>query len=134
MIDRTAEIIRFAELDDYALYPVRALSSGMAARLGFAIATDVEPDILLIDEALSVGDESFRAKSNARIDALWRHDTTVVVVSHDLAAIRTTCDKAIWLEAGHIVAIGKPTDIVAQYVRAVDDAAVSALSQARTGT
>jgi ABC-type polysaccharide/polyol phosphate transport system ATPase subunit len=128
---RTPEILRFAELEEYARYPVRALSSGMAARLGFAIATDVDPDILLVDEALAVGDESFRAKSKARIDELWRHDTTVIVVSHDLTTIRATCERAIWLDHGHIMAIGTPADVIARYMRAVDDDAINALLRAR---
>lgn len=131
--ERIDEILRFAELEEYARYPVHALSSGMAARLGFAIATDVDPDILLIDEALSIGDESFRTKSKARIDALWRHDTTVVVVSHDLSYIRATCEKALWLDRGRIAAIGTPADVADRYVRAVDEAAVSALLRARAG-
>ena len=130
---RIGEILRFAELEEYARYPVHALSSGMAARLGFAIATDVDPDILLIDEALAVGDESFRAKSKARIDALWRHNTTVVVVSHDLSYIRSTCEKAVWLERGRIASFGTPQEIATRYVRAVDEAAVSALLRSRAG-
>jgi ABC-type polysaccharide/polyol phosphate transport system ATPase subunit len=131
--ERAADILRFAELEEYAHYPVRALSSGMAARLGFAIATDVEPNILLIDEALAVGDESFRAKSKARIDALWRHDTTVIVVSHDLTYVRTTCERAFWLDHGRIAAVGAPQDVVGEYIRSVDEAAISALRQARAG-
>jgi ABC-type polysaccharide/polyol phosphate transport system ATPase subunit len=131
--ERIDEILRFAELEEYARYPVHALSSGMAARLGFAIATDVDPDILLIDEALSIGDESFRTKSKARIDALWRHDTTVVVVSHDLSYIRATCEKAIWLDRGRIAAMGTPPEVADRYVRAVDEAAVNALLRARAG-
>lgn len=130
--DRTSAILHFAELEEYRNYPVRALSSGMVARLGFAIATDVEPDILLIDEALSVGDESFRAKSRARIDALWRHDTTVIVVSHDLSFVRTTCERAIWMERGKIAGDGQPGQIVDDYVRFVDQAAHAALGLART--
>jgi lipopolysaccharide transport system ATP-binding protein len=133
MTTRTREILRFAELEEYARYPVRSLSSGMAARLGFAIATDVEPEILLIDEALAVGDESFRAKSKARIDALWRHDTTVVVVSHDLGYIRSACERALWLDRGRIAAAGRPEEIVDRYIRAVDEAAISALLRARAG-
>jgi len=130
---RSSKILAFAELEDYARYPVRALSSGMSARLGFAIATDVEPDILLIDEALAVGDESFRAKSKARIDTLWRHDTTVVVVSHDLGYIRATCEKVVWLDRGRIAAAGSADAVIAQYVQAVDEAAINALLQARVG-
>ena len=126
-------MLRFAELEEYRHYPVRALSSGMIARLGFAIATDVEPDILLIDEALSVGDESFRAKSRARIDALWHVETTVVVVSHDLAFVRSACERAVWLDRGRIAANGAPGEVVDRYVRAVDEAALIALELARTG-
>ena len=129
---RTDGILRFAELEEYRHYPVRALSSGMIARLGFAIATDVEPDVLLIDEALAVGDESFRAKSRARIDALWHASTTVIVVSHDLAFVRSTCERAVWLDRGRIAAAGAPADVVDRYVRSVDEAAVTALALARS--
>jgi lipopolysaccharide transport system ATP-binding protein len=128
---RIDAILDFAELDEYRLYPVRALSSGMAARLGFAVATDSDADILLIDEALSVGDESFRAKSRARIDALWHEHRTVVIVSHDLALVRSMCEKAVWVERGRIVAAGPPNEIVDRYVRAVDEAAINALLRAR---
>jgi ABC-type polysaccharide/polyol phosphate transport system ATPase subunit len=128
---RLDAILTFAELQEYRRYPVRALSSGMAARLGFAIATDADADILLVDEALSVGDESFRAKSRARIDALWHAHRTVVIVSHDLSLVRTICEKAVWVERGRIVAAGPPGEIVDRYVRAVDAAAIDALLRAR---
>jgi lipopolysaccharide transport system ATP-binding protein len=129
--NRLDAILAFAELEEYRQYPVRALSSGMAARLGFAIATDSDADILLIDEALSVGDESFRAKSRARIDALWHEHRTVVIVSHDLALVRSLCEKAVWVDGGRIVAVGPPGEIVESYVRAVDEAAINALLRAR---
>jgi homopolymeric O-antigen transport system ATP-binding protein len=128
---RIDAILAFAELDEYRQYPVRALSSGMAARLGFAVATDSDADILLVDEALSVGDESFRAKSRARIDALWHDHRTVVIVSHDLALVRSMCEKAVWVDRGRIVAVGPPGEIVDRYVRAVDEAAINALLRAR---
>ena len=128
---RLEDILKFAELEEYRRYPVRALSSGMAARLGFAVATDVDADILLIDEALSVGDESFRAKSRARIDALWHEHRTVVIVSHDLALVRSICDKVVWVERGKIVAVGPPGEIVDRYVRSVDTAAINALFTSR---
>jgi ABC-type polysaccharide/polyol phosphate transport system ATPase subunit len=130
---RLEAILRFAELEEYRRYPVRALSSGMMARLGFAIATDADADILLVDEALAVGDESFRAKSRARIDALWHANRTVVIVSHDLALVRATCERAVWVDRGRIVATGPPGEIVDRYVRAVDQAAVAALARARNG-
>ena len=128
---RREAILAFAELDEYRQYPVRALSSGMAARLGFAIATDADADILLVDEALSVGDESFRAKSRARIDALWHEHRTVVIVSHDLALVRAICEKAVWVERGRIIAVGPPGEIVDRYVRSVDAAAIDALLRSR---
>jgi ABC-type polysaccharide/polyol phosphate transport system ATPase subunit len=128
---RIDAILAFAELEEYRQYPVRALSSGMAARLGFAVATDSDADILLVDEALSVGDESFRAKSRARIDALWHEHRTVVIVSHDLALVRSMCEKAVWVDRGRIVAAGPPGEIVDRYVRAVDEAAINALLRAR---
>jgi homopolymeric O-antigen transport system ATP-binding protein len=128
---RRDAILAFAELEEYRQYPVRALSSGMAARLGFAIATDADADILLIDEALSVGDESFRAKSRARIDALWHEHRTVVIVSHDLSLVRSICEKAVWVERGRIVAVGPPGEIVDRYVRSVDTAAIDALLRSR---
>jgi ABC-type polysaccharide/polyol phosphate transport system ATPase subunit len=128
---RLEAILAFAELEEYRQYPVRALSSGMAARLGFAIATDADADILLVDEALSVGDESFRTKSRARIDALWHEHRTVVIVSHDLALVRSICEKAVWVERGRIVAVGPPGEIVDRYVRSVDAAAINALLRGR---
>ena len=128
---RIDSILSFAELQEYRQYPVRALSSGMAARLGFAIATDSDADILLVDEALSVGDQSFRAKSRARIDALWHAHRTVVIVSHDLALVRSMCEKAVWMERGGIVDVGTPAAIIDRYVRAVDEAAMNALLRVR---
>jgi len=131
---RLEAILDFAELQEYRRYPVRALSSGMAARLGFAIATDADADILLVDEALSVGDESFRAKSRARIDELWHEHRTVVIVSHDLALVRSMCETAVWLDRGRVVASGPPGEIVDRYVRAVDEAAINALLRAGART
>ncbi|HEY4439456.1 MAG TPA: ABC transporter ATP-binding protein [Candidatus Elarobacter sp.] len=130
---RLEAILHFAELEEYRRYPVRALSSGMTARLGFAIATDADADILLVDEALAVGDESFRAKSRARIDALWHAHRTVVIVSHDLALVRATCERAVWIDRGRIMASGPPGEVVDNYVRSVDQAATLALARARNG-
>ena len=129
--ERAVGILRFAELEEYVDYPVSALSSGMAARLGFAIATAVDADILLIDEALSVGDERFRARSRARIDDLWHEHRTVIIVSHELSLVRAMCEKALWLDRGRIAAIGPPNDVVDRYLRSVDAAAVAALLRSR---
>jgi ABC-type polysaccharide/polyol phosphate transport system ATPase subunit len=119
MQERTPTILDFAELHDYALVPVKGLSSGMIARLGFAIATDVQPDILILDEVLSVGDQTFKNKCQNRIDRFLNGDTTVLVVSHDLDFIRTSCDKAIWLERGHIKFSGSGIETVDRYLDTV---------------
>jgi ABC-type polysaccharide/polyol phosphate transport system ATPase subunit len=85
------------------------------ARLGFGIATDVHPDILLLDEVLSVGDESFRAKSNARMDQLWTEHSTIVLVSHDLNFIETLCTRAIWMQDGRVAMNGAASEVAARY-------------------
>ncbi len=119
MKERTPAILDFAELHDYALVPVKGLSSGTIARLGFAIATDVQPDILILDEVLSVGDRSFKNKCQHRIDRFLNGDTTVLVVSHDLDFIRTACDKVIWLERGRIKFYGSGIEAVDCYMNTV---------------
>jgi ABC-type polysaccharide/polyol phosphate transport system ATPase subunit len=119
MQERTPTILDFAELHDYALVPVKGLSSGMVARLGFGIATDVQPDILILDEVLSVGDQNFKNKCQHRIDRFLNGDTTVLVVSHDLDFIRTACDKAIWLERGQIKFSGSGIETVDRYLDTV---------------
>lgn len=119
MEERTPTILDFAELQDYAMVPVKGLSSGMVARLGFAIATDVQPDILILDEVLSVGDQSFKNKCQHRIDKFLNSDTTVLVVSHDLDFISASCDKVIWLERGRIKFIGGGKETVARYLDTV---------------
>lgn len=91
---RVGAILDFAELQDYAMFPIKGLSSGMAARLAFAIATDIRPDILIIDEVLSVGDESFKQKSLQRMDELWHQHTAILVVSHSLNFIRESFDRS----------------------------------------
>jgi ABC-type polysaccharide/polyol phosphate transport system ATPase subunit len=124
-------ILEFAELEEYGDVPVRALSSGMVARLGFAIATDTNPDILILDEVLAVGDESFRKKSRRRIESMWHDHVTVLSVSHDLQFIRDACSRAIWMESGRIVKDGPPSDVVEAYLRSVDSSALERLARAR---
>lgn len=119
MNKRIRLILEFAELEEYAFTPVKALSSGMKARLGFAIATDVQPDILILDEVLSVGDASFRNKCKQRIENFWDANGTVLVVSHDLNFIRKWCQRAIWLEKGKIKFSGSADDTVAHYLSSV---------------
>lgn len=119
MKERAKSILEFAELEDYALVPVKGLSSGMVARLGFAIATDVQPDILILDEVLSVGDESFKNKCKQRMDSFWNGDTTILVVSHDLEFVKQSCDKVIWLGKGNIKFIGRSAQALELYLNPV---------------
>ncbi len=116
---RSAAILEFAELQAFATAPLKTLSSGMVARLGFAIATDVHPDILILDEVLSVGDERFKHKSMARINSLWNEQTTVLVVSHDLQFIKTACQSALWLEQGKIRFLGSAEAAVDCYIKSL---------------
>jgi teichoic acid transport system ATP-binding protein len=117
--ERVEEIIAFAELEEFIDLPMRTYSSGMRARLLFAIATAVVPDILVIDEALAVGDERFRIKSTERIAALRDAAGTVFLVSHALDTIAESCTRVIWLERGRILADGDPSEIVARYRAAI---------------
>jgi len=119
MKERIRSILEFAELEDYIFVPVKALSSGMVARLGFAIATDVQPDILILDEVLSVGDESFQNKSKKRIENFWNKNTTILVVSHNLNFIKDTCNQVLWLNKGKIQVIGNSEQVIQDYLQSV---------------
>lgn len=112
---REEDIIDFAELRDFIDAPVRTYSSGMYMRLAFAIAVNVDPDILIIDEILSVGDEHFQHKSKAKIDEFKEKGTAIVLVTHDLGTVERWCTRAIWLEKGHIAADGEPRYVVGKY-------------------
>ncbi|MEH1822524.1 MAG: ABC transporter ATP-binding protein [Nostoc sp.] len=120
MKGRVHSILQFAELEDYSFIPVKALSSGMVARLGFAIATDTQPDILILDEVLSVGDESFKNKSQQRIEKFWNENTTILVVSHDLNFVQKTCHQAVWLDKGQIKFTGSADKVVEYYLQTVN--------------
>lgn len=112
---RVEEVIDFAEIAEAIDRPMRTYSSGMKARLAFAIATMVIPPILLIDEALAVGDKRFRRKSLARVRDLQQNASTVIMVTHNLGEIRNTCDRAIWLQDGQIVMEGEAGSVVDAY-------------------
>jgi ABC-type polysaccharide/polyol phosphate transport system ATPase subunit len=109
------QIERFAEIGEFLYQPVKTYSSGMYVRLAFAIAASVDPDILIIDEALAVGDAVFQHRCLRRIKDLHERGTTVLFVSHDAAAVRALCSRAILLKAGSIVADGKPVDVLNRY-------------------
>lgn len=112
---RMKAIIDFSELEACIHQPLRTYSSGMIARLGFAIASHLDPEILLIDEILSVGDLAFQLKCNAKIDEFKRQQVTMVLVSHAMDHVQRLCDRVIWLEKGRIVGEGAPSLIVAEY-------------------
>jgi ABC-type polysaccharide/polyol phosphate transport system ATPase subunit len=109
-------ILDFAGLFDHANEPLKALSSGMVARLGFAIATETRPDILILDEILAVGDESFRRRSSARISKLWDEHSTIIVVSHDTVFVRRMCERAILLEEGSLIVDGNAAEVADLYL------------------
>lgn len=108
-------IVAFAELEDFIEAPIRTYSSGMAARLAFAVATDVDPDILLIDEALSVGDERFRIKCEARMQAFRDAGKTILFVSHSIDQVRQTCGQAVWIHQGAVVREGDVMSVTEAY-------------------
>ena len=112
-------IERFAEIGQFIRQPVKTYSSGMYVRLAFAIAASVEPDILVIDEALAVGDAVFQHRCLRRIKELHDRGCTVLFVSHDTAAVRALCDRAILLNAGRMIADGTPADVLNDYQRIV---------------
>lgn len=116
MQTRTQSILEFAELEKYAFVPVKALSSGMTARLGFALTTDVRPDILILDEILSVGDESFKNKCQKRMDSFWQKHITILVVSHSMELIKRSCNKAIWMDKGKIKLSGQAQEVIDAYL------------------
>ena len=125
---RVEQIVSFAELGDFIDEPVRTYSSGMYTRLAFAVATHVDPDVLIIDELLSVGDEHFQRKSFARMQEIRRRGTTILLVTHDLATVERWCDEAAWIDGGVIRAVGNPAQVVSDYRAAVAAAEAEAVA------
>lgn len=114
MKNKIEEIIEFSELKEFIDTPVKNYSSGMYARLGFSIATCVEPEILIVDEILSVGDYRFQEKSKKRIEDMMKKGTTIILVSHSIDDIKQLCNKVLWLEKGKIKDFGG-LEIIEQY-------------------
>ena len=110
-----AKVVEFAELAQFINAPIRTYSSGMQARLGFAVATMVRPDILIIDEVLAVGDIGFQEKCLERIASFQEEGTSVVLVSHSPETIERYCHRAAWIEQGKVAALGEPGEVLAQY-------------------
>lgn len=114
-----AEIVEFSGVERFIDTPVKRYSSGMTVRLGFAVAAHLEPEILLVDEVLAVGDASFRKKSMGKIDNVSREGRSVLFVSHNMAAIKSLCRKAIWLDEGKLVHFGEVESVVDAYESSV---------------
>lgn len=114
------DIVKFAELEEFMDMPMRTYSSGMYGRLGFSVAVNMEPDILLIDEALSVGDARFRKKSARKMKELCTQARTIVLVSHALGTIADLCDSAAWMHRGELQMQGEPQEVIDAYTKFLD--------------
>jgi len=112
---RFDEIVDFADLQDFIDAPVRTYSTGMYMRLGFSVAVHVDPDVLLVDEVLAVGDELFVGRCLQKMGDFKKQGKTIVLVGHDLGLVEQWCDTALLLETGHVTAQGDPSDVVAAY-------------------
>ena len=129
--DKLPRIAEFAGIGDFLDAPVKFYSSGMFVRLGFAIAAHLEPDVLLVDEVLAVGDAEFQARCLGRIEDLKRQGVTLIIVSHDLGAIEQLCDRVLLLDHGSIIASGNSSEIVTAYQRLAAGGAAPSAASAR---
>jgi ABC-type polysaccharide/polyol phosphate transport system ATPase subunit len=116
VMDRFDQIVQWAELEDVIDLPMKAYSSGMYGRLAFAVSTHLDPDVLLVDEALSTGDAHFRRKSYEKMQEIVGQARTIVIVSHGIGAIKEMCDTVIWMHKGEIVRQGDPDEVAAEYL------------------
>jgi lipopolysaccharide transport system ATP-binding protein len=114
---RFDEIVAFAEIDRFLDTPVKRYSSGMYMRLAFAVAAHMEPEILLVDEVLAVGDASFQRKCLGKMQGIAKERRSILFVSHNMSAVQTLCHRVIWLDTGRIVAEGNPRDVIGQYLQ-----------------
>lgn len=117
------DIVSFAEIEDFIDQPLRTYSSGMQMRLGFSVAVHVDPSILIVDEALAVGDGHFQQKCVERIEGFRRAGKTLLLVSHDMDMIRRFCERALWLQHGALVADGPANEITSAYEQSLEEAA-----------
>lgn len=129
--ERMQAIIEFADIGEYIDEPVKTYSSGMALRLAFAVQVHTDPDILIVDEALAVGDAAFQAKAMARVDEILKRGTTLLFVGHDLNAVRAFCHRAMLLEKGSIVMEGLPDEVITEYLYRAHKKALAARDQTR---
>jgi ABC-type polysaccharide/polyol phosphate transport system ATPase subunit len=112
---RFDEILAFAEIEDFIDAPLRTYSTGMVARLGFSVATAIRPDVLIVDEVLSVGDAPFQEKCRDRINMFRRQGTCILLVAHSAPTIIAMCDRAVWLAQGEVQALGTASDVAEKY-------------------
>lgn len=131
--ERLDDIIEFADIGDFIDVQVRRYSSGMYLRLAFSVAVNMNPDILLADEVLAVGDEDFQERCLERVKEAGQSGMCVLFVSHDMAAITRLCDKVLWLNAGEVVRIGDPEDVVAEYQNSARAFSIGRLKSKRGG-
>jgi ABC-type polysaccharide/polyol phosphate transport system ATPase subunit len=117
VVEKYEEIVAFAELEEFIDMPMRAYSAGMYGRLAFSVATSMNPDILIIDEALSTGDASFKEKSGKRIQQLCEEVRTLLIVSHALGTVEQLCNDAIWLHKGELILRDEPKTVIEAYKR-----------------
>jgi ABC-type polysaccharide/polyol phosphate transport system ATPase subunit len=116
---KVREIAEFSELGDFLNMPVRYYSAGMMVRLAFSIATTIKPEILLVDEVLSVGDMAFQAKAQLRMREMMAKAQLIIVVSHDLISLSKLCDRGIWMDHGHMRLTGPINEVIAAYTKSV---------------
>ncbi len=118
MEEHFEEIVEFAGIRNFLDSPIKNYSSGMKARLGFSVATVVNPDILIVDEVLSVGDAKFKKKCNQRMEELLANDTTLLYVSHNIKSVLKLCTHALWIDKGHAVMKGRVEEVCEKYMEA----------------
>jgi len=116
---RFDEIVDFAGIGDFIDEPVKNYSSGMYVRLGFSVAINVDPDVLLVDEVLAVGDEAFQRKCNEKFAELRNNGKTIVLVSHGMSSVQNLCDRVAWFSHGHLMQVGPPNEVIEAYVETV---------------
>ena len=131
MLDRLEKIKDFSELGEFFDMPVSTYSSGMNARLGFAVAMETEPEVLLIDEILGVGDARFGAKSAKALEEKFSGNRTVVLISHDAATIKKMCTRAVWIEMGRTVMEGPVNEVAEAYIKNVNADSIHAIHELR---
>jgi ABC-2 type transport system ATP-binding protein len=132
---RFDEIVDFAGVEPFIDEPVKNYSSGMYVRLGFSVAINVDPDVLMCDEVLAVGDEAFQRKCNEKFAEMRHNGKTIVLVTHDLSGVQNLCDRAVWFSHGHVMQIGPPREVIEAYTETVAvDRSVDADGRQRWGS